>query len=222
MSQRFATACYTCHRRKTKCDLTLRGSPCSACITNGQSSDDCVPRPDQRYSVLYGFPWCEANYVSNDRFRNRAIISQRHSQPSGESGPASHPQPQAHAGKRFASTDHCASINALAPVAQYYLIHLTSRQEAERRIAQNKFDSCIIILEEMQKVDGYACAHLRVFMDARRSILSNEGPGLAAPMDLAMTHDQDSAFVDWGEFLWKDLDAALAANWDSLSPMAPA
>ena len=125
-------------------------------------------------------------------------------------------------GKGFASTNHSASINALTPVAQDYLIHLMSRQEAERRIAQNKFDSCIIILEEMQKVDGYAYAYLRVFKDARRSILSNEGLGLAAPMDFAVTHDQDPAFVDWGEFLWKDWDAALAANWDNLTPVASA
>jgi hypothetical protein len=37
-----------------------------------------------------------------------------------------------------------------------------------------------------------------------------------------VTHDQDPAFVDWGEFLWKDWDAALAANWDNLTPVASA
>ena len=104
MPQRFTTACYACHRRKTKCDLTLRGSPCSACVTNGQSSSDCVPRPSQRYSAHYGLPWCEANYASNCRFRNRAIISQRHSRASGELGPVSHPQCQIHADGNNASS----------------------------------------------------------------------------------------------------------------------
>lgn len=46
---RSTAACRPCHQRKRKCDVILRGAPCSACITDGRSSEDCFVRPNKRH-----------------------------------------------------------------------------------------------------------------------------------------------------------------------------
>lgn len=89
-----------------------------------------------------------------------------------------------------------------------------SEQDAERRIAQNKFESCIIILEEMQKVDGYAYGFLKVFKDARRSVLLNAEQGATVANDLNTTHDQDQPLADFADLMWRDWDAAMAESWN--------
>lgn len=49
-ARRSIAACRSCHRRKTKCDVVTRGRPCSACVTDDRSVNDCVVVPSRRYA----------------------------------------------------------------------------------------------------------------------------------------------------------------------------
>lgn len=65
-------------------------------------------------------------------------------------------------------------VTPLLAVTQFYLIQMSSTQPLERKVARHKVDMCILILEELQKVNWFVDFMLKVVRSALGCILASE------------------------------------------------
>lgn len=65
-------------------------------------------------------------------------------------------------------------VTPLLAVTQFYLIQMSSAQPLERKVARHKVDMCILILEELQKVNWFVDFMLKVVRSALGCILTSE------------------------------------------------
>ncbi|RGP80770.1 fungal transcription factor regulatory middle homology region [Fusarium longipes] len=111
----------------------------------------------------------------------------------------------------------------IVPVAQYCLVQLTSQQEDERKIAQHRFDSCMIIIEELRKIDGHALTLSNLLKAARNQLVLNLSHGSSGPDSSVVFSDQGGPNIDINNVVWEDWDTAMTTVfWNGLSPLGPA
>ncbi|KIN02931.1 hypothetical protein OIDMADRAFT_144085 [Oidiodendron maius Zn] len=72
------------------------------------------------------------------------------------------------------------TLGVFLPVTQYYLLQVSSSHDIERRFALNKFHTCVIILEEIQKTNWYAGLMLKILKGVLERVDSGNGDYLAS------------------------------------------
>ncbi|KAF4442283.1 C6 transcription factor [Fusarium acutatum] len=129
------------------------------------------------------------------------------------------------------SSDECLRLTAyrfqihygtgvIVPVAQYCLVQLASQEEDERKIAQHRFDSCMIIIDELRKIDGHALTLSKLLMAARGDLVLNARQGSSAPDTSVMFPDQDRPSMDFSNVALEDWDTAMTTVfWNGFSPL---
>ncbi|KAG9505227.1 hypothetical protein J7337_002193 [Fusarium musae] len=108
----------------------------------------------------------------------------------------------------------------IVPVAQYCLVQLASQEEDERKIAQHRFDSCMIIIDELRKIDGHALTLSNLLKAARDNLVLNARQESNAPDISVMFSGQDRPCMDFSNVALEDWDTAMTTVfWNGFSPL---
>ncbi|EWG44562.1 hypothetical protein FVEG_15675 [Fusarium verticillioides 7600] len=108
----------------------------------------------------------------------------------------------------------------IVPVAQYCLVQLASQEEDERKIAQHRFDSCMIIIDELRKIDGHALTLSNLLKAARDNLVLNARQESSAPDISVMFSGQDQPSMDFSNVALEDWDTAMTTVfWNGFSPL---
>ncbi|KAF5718568.1 c6 transcription factor [Fusarium mundagurra] len=101
-----------------------------------------------------------------------------------------------------------------------YGLQLASQEEDERKIAQHRFDSCMIIIDELRKIDGHALILSNLLKAARGNLVFNAREGSSAPDTSVMFSDQDRPSMDFSNVALEDWDTAMTTVfWNGFSPL---